>query len=168
MTARPYDGLAPGKIPMRSSSRQAGLAAALLLAAELMGLALLGWGVIVIQQTRAFVARSWPTQGSVIAFARESDEIEVGVQPVVGYFTPNGSTHQLRPKLLLPWNGFTIGDKVTVLYDPLTPTDARLDLFEQLWLIPAFAAALGALLVGGPALAWALGLFRPRRAKAIE
>ena len=95
------------------------------------------------------------------------DKIEVGVQPVVGYLTPNGGTHQLRPKLLLPWNGFTIGDKVTVLYDPLTPTDARLDLFEQLWLIPAFSAALGALLVGGPALAWALGLFRPRPAKAI-
>jgi len=150
---------------MRSPSQQAGLAAALLLAAELSGLTLLGWGVVSIQQTRSFVERCWPTQGSVIAFARQSDEIEaVGVQPVVGYFTPNGSTHELHPQLLFPWNGFTIGDKITVLYDPLSPADARLDLFEQLWLIPAFTAALGALLVGGPALAWALGLFRPRSA----
>ena len=151
---------------MRTSSLQAGLAATLLLAAELGGLALLGWSVFVIQQTRSFVERSWPTQGSVIAFARDSEEIEVvGVQPVVGYFTFNGANHQLRPKLLLPWNGYTIGDKVTVLYDPLTPSNARLDLFEQLWLVPASTAALGALLVGGPALAWALGLFRPRNMK---
>ncbi len=152
---------------MRASSQQAGLAAALLLGAELSGLALLGWGVHAVQQTRSFVSRSWPTQGSVIAFARPPAEIEtVGVQPVVGYMTPNGSPHEIRPKLLLPGNGFSIGDKVTVLYDPVAPSNARLDRFEELWLIPSFAAALGALLVGGPALAWALGLFRPRSPKA--
>lgn len=152
---------------MRSSSQQAALAATLLLAAEISGLALLGWSVISIQQTRAFVERCWPTQGAVIAFARNSGDVEsVRAQPVVGYFTPNGGTLEFRPKLLLPWNGLTIGDKMTVLYDPLSPSDARLDLFEQLWLMPAVTAALGALLVMGPALAWLAGLFRPRRLSA--
>lgn len=102
----------------------------------------------------------------MIAFARKPQEVEsVGVTPIVGYATPNGGSHELRPQLLLPWNGLTIGDKITVLYDPEVPADARLDLFEQLWLLPAFAAGLGALLVGGPALAWLLGLFQPGRMK---
>jgi hypothetical protein len=152
---------------MRASSQQAALAALLLLAAELSGLALLGWSVVSIQQTRAFVERCWPTQGSVIAFARSAQGVEsAGAQPVVGYFTPNGGTLEFRPRLLLPWNGLTVGDKITVLYDPLAPEDARLDLFEQLWLIPAVIAALGALLVIGPAVAWAAGLFRPRSTNA--
>ena len=152
---------------MRSPSHQAALAAVLLLAAELTGLVLLGWSLAALQQTRLFVERCWPTQGSVVAFSRQPDEIDiVGPQPVIGYFTPNGTTHELRPQLLLPWTGLTIGDKVTVLYDPLSPSDARLDCFEQLWLVPAFTASLGALLVGGPALAWALGLFRADRRKA--
>ena len=147
---------------MRPSSQQAALAALLLLAAELSGLALLGWSAVTIQQTRSFVERCWPTQGSVIAFARGGDGVESGgAQPVVGYFGPEGGTLEFRPRLLLPWNGLTVGDTITVLYDPLVPEDARLDLFEQLWLIPAVMAALGALLVVGPALAWAAGLFRP-------
>lgn len=139
------------------------MAAALLLTAELVGLALIGWGVWGLQQTRSFVERSWPTEGFVIAFAREPEVTPDLLQPVIGFSTPNGGSHELRPRMLLPWNGYTIGDRVTVLYDPASPAEARLDRFEQLWLTPAFTAALGGLLVTGPALAWALGLFRPRR-----
>ena len=146
-----------------SPRKEAGLAAALLLSAELVGLGMIAWGARELHQARDFVERSWPTEGMVIAFAREPKVAADPLQPVIGFSTPNGGSHELRPRLLLPWNGYTIGDRVTVLYDPARPAEARLDRFEQLWLTPAFTAALGGLLVGGPAAAWLLGLFRPRR-----
>jgi hypothetical protein len=132
--------------------------------ADLIGVALLAFALILYQQTEQFMQRAWPAPGVVIGFDGEEGG-DAQTAPVVRFETTRGEEQRFRAELYLTWRGYAMGDTVPVLYDPQQPSDARLDDSLLLWVGPLVAAAFGLILILGSTGALAAAVIFASRAR---
>src|SRR5690349_9784154 len=92
--------------------------------------------------------RGRPAVGVVRSFELvESGDSDVppASYPVIQFHTPDGKAHEFQSNVGSSWG---VGQRVEVLYDPDTPSRARVNSFRDLWLGPALSGGMGLLLLG--------------------
>ncbi|MGB8261715.1 MAG: DUF3592 domain-containing protein [Terracidiphilus sp.] len=129
-----------------SSPRSLFLAAIVML---LVGTAMLAVAGFQAWRISRFVERSEFAQGTVTALEpvskagnRDADR-NVTYAPVFTFSTKDGKTVSVLSRTSSNPPAFHLGDRVTVLYDPANPEEARIDRLWQLWSLPLIFAALG-------------------------
>ena len=111
------------------------------------GAFLLG-AVIASKTTIPLMIRGRPAVGVVRSFEQvESGDSDVppASYPVIQFHTPDGKAHDFQSNVGSSWG---VGQRVEVLYDPDTPSRARVNSFPALWLGPALSGGVGLLLLG--------------------
>lgn len=133
-------------------------------AVDLAALGMIGFAWTQYAASRSFVERARPAAGEVIALDLPSREAVAGpLTPVVRYRLNRGDVRDLRPKFAAVWGGYSVGDRLTVLYDPADPGDARIDDFWQLWFLPLAGAVGGLILFVVPSAALLLAIAANQR-----
>jgi hypothetical protein len=129
--------------------------------ANLVGLALLVFAGRLYQETNEFIERAWPAPGVVVGLERldAGESADPRTSPVVRFETAKGESHRFRARMMVSWRDYTVGDSVTVLYDPDAPDEALVDDSLRLWLAPVVSAALGLILMLGATAALAVAAF---------
>lgn len=95
-----------------------------------------------------FFSAAETTTGTVVELRENpwSNTTRRGKYPVVEFTPRGGGTRRCEGGSSYP-PAYTVGEQVTVHYDRDDPTDARIDSFAELWLFPAIAGGLSAVLV---------------------
>ncbi len=150
---------------MASSRSPTSTATVIVTAVSLVGVLLLALGGYFFYQSTAFVDRSWPAVGEVVGYVRPGGGATslTPLTPIVRYQPSQSEVRQLQPSFVATWRGYTVGEKLTVLYDPDNLSDARIDDFWQLWFLPVLSASLGMALVTLPWLALGIAVAGNRR-----
>ncbi len=125
--------------------------------------------VLIFNNTRAFVADSVSTNGTIIDFNVRETTDKLTFHPVIEF-----TTAQRTPLTFTASNGENIekrtarngpslvagndtrrqtSDSVNIRYKPSSPMDAKIDSFLTLWLMPIILTAIGAVLAMGGAIA---------------
>lgn len=112
-----------------------------------------------------FQMRARQTQGEVVRVYQRAGEnmFERGrtlYSPVFRYRWSDGTFTQASTGQAFA-RKFEIGERHTILFDPHTRNDVRLNAFEQSWKLPLVLSLLGLLTLALAWLAWAK-LIRPR------
>ena len=81
-----------------------------------------------------------PTEGTVVRMERGGK----GSKPVVKYEV-DGQDYEVRGLLTTSPPAHSVGDKVAVLYQPQTPSEAVIDTFINRWLFPTIFGGIGAI-----------------------
>ncbi len=137
------------------------------------------WGVSWFLQTALFLGRARPSTGVVVG---EYPSTSVSLQgrshyrkvssmgaPIVEFRDGAGATHRFRA-LATTQESFAVGERLTVLYDPLQPGRASIRSFDALWMRPILMVGFGGAMAGMNA--WILVMYqraldpeasRPRR-----
>jgi len=115
------------------------------------------WGVSWFLQTALFLGRARPSTGVVVG---ESVSTSVSLQgrsnyqkvssmgaPVVEFRDGTGATHRFRA-LASTQGSFAVGERLTVLYDPLEPGRASIRSFDALWMRPILLVGFGGAMAG--------------------
>jgi hypothetical protein len=113
----------------------------------LLGLLLLAGGFFFYGRTAKFRQRAIATEGVVcdLQVGETSDGDDV-YHPVFRYRTREGHEYTIRSDTGTNPPGFKIGQSVGIFYDPDKPSDARIDTFAQLWLVPLILLLAGTLI----------------------
>ena len=120
------------------------------LALGLAGVVLLFFGFKLLFSTRSFIKTATETNGEVIRVDLSSStdtdssgnrSTSTNYRPVVNFTTSDGQDITFASSVASNPSPYEVGDKVTVLYNPLRPHDAKIKSFVQLW--------IGTLIVGG-------------------
>lgn len=116
-----------------------------------LGVAMILGGFLLYRNTAAFVARSETAVGRVDSYASEQTTDSNGKRktmhyPVVAFTARDGSQHTFRGEMGTSSPGRS-GERVEVLYDPKSPSEARTKGFFSLWLGPLVCGGMGAVLV---------------------
>jgi hypothetical protein len=107
-----------------------------------IGLGLLGGAGYLVLDTRNDIARAETADGIVIDLVGERDsDGDTIYYPHVRYVTRSGEAVEFTTAVGSSPPGFDVGERVSVLYDPAAPEEARIDTFFQL--------RFGALILGG-------------------
>ena len=95
--------------------------------------------------TVLFLHRAVATTGTVIGLRAFSELENHGVTyaPVFLFSEANGTRHTIDSHASSNPPGFSIGQKVPVLYEPDRPTHAKIDSHWQLWALPDVFGAVG-------------------------
>ncbi len=101
-------------------------------------------------RTRAFVASAWNADGTVVAVERgegskRRNRSVPHYYPTVRFSTITGEEVAFVSEVGSNPAAHKVGDRVTVLYDPHHPEDARIRSFLQLWFVPSLLAVVGAI-----------------------
>lgn len=133
-----------------------------------LGLGMLLGTIILFHSTAAFLAgaRSAPGVVTELEYRRDSDGGTY--YPLVRFRGPDGRDLVFRGQVGSSPPAYARGEAVTVLYDPATPENARIDGFFQLWFGPLILGGLG-LVFGGIGLGyWTWRLLTARRDAWLE
>lgn len=105
-----------------------------------------------------FIRHASRTDGTVVALTEHiEDDKSVTYTPTFTFTT--GSSRSITKKSHIGTNpGFSLGERVPILYDPKNPQDAKIATTAQLWLVPII---LGIICV----LFMPVGLFLLRRSQ---
>jgi hypothetical protein len=116
----------------------------------LLGLGLLGGGGVAASKVKAFADRALSAEGTVIEL-RGSETY----RPVVEFTAASGQRRTFAHGVSSSPPAFDVGERVTVLYDPEDPRDARIAGTFSLWFLPIVLGGMGAVfaLIGGGILA---------------
>ena len=130
--------------------------------AVLMGGIALCVAISSAMNSRAFVAGATHADGTVIDLVRHARSNSNAVAPVVRFATADGETIEFCSDTASDPPSYTRGERVGVLYRPLSPREARVDDFESLWASSVFFGAIGSIFFGtGVAwIAWSIALAR--------
>lgn len=114
----------------------------------LAGVGILAIAIVMVINTRAFLARAISTKGRVIAIeARESrdsdDNYTTSHYPVIEFKNSRGKVIQFTSKLGRNPPAFKIGQEVKVLYDPQVANSAKIETFVEIWLLPVVFGFFG-------------------------
>lgn len=121
-------------------------------------LALIAGGMVVY--TQSWLGRTLAAEGRVTELARSfsggSRTSGPMYHPIVSFTAQDGRKIEFRSGTGSNPSAFTIGEVVTVRYDPANPDSAAIDAFFSLWLMPLIFGFIGAifiLIAGGMAYA---------------
>lgn len=118
----------------------------------LLGAVCLGVGLAFLIHTQRFVDRAEVAPGVVIELLHTRDrDGDVLYRPLVGYQTAGGALVEFASTFESHPPAYEVGEKVTVLYDPTHPDEARLRSFFSLWGIAAVFGTLGSVFFLGGA-----------------
>jgi len=88
------------------------------------------------------------TDGSVTQIVRQTSSSSNGgssmtFHPVVAFVTASGQQESFESSSGSSISYYSVGDKVTVLYDPAHPDNASIDSWTELWLAPTIVLFMG-------------------------
>jgi hypothetical protein len=114
----------------------------------LVGLAFLGGAGWAASRTMSFLATASSAQGTVVALAESTSTDSNGRRsriwaPEVEYRLASGETRTFTSSVGSAPPDHQVGERVTVLYDPADPGDARLPDTMSLWLLPIVLSGFG-------------------------
>ena len=114
-----------------------------------VGLVLLLVGVVVWLRTRRFVAESFRVTGTVVGLAaRRGHKGGTTYSPVVEYATREGAIRQFTDPVSSRPAGYSVGDRVEVLYHWRDHDRARLASRFRLYFVPAVLGFMGLIFTG--------------------
>ena len=114
-----------------------------------VGLVLLIIGVVVWVRTRRFVAESFRVGGTVVALAaRRGHKGGTTYSPVVEFATREGAVRQFTDPVSSRPAGYSVGQRVEVLYHYRDHDRARLASRFRLYFVPALLSFMGLLFTG--------------------
>jgi hypothetical protein len=135
-----------------------------------VGIVLLGVSAWLTVRSLDLTANGLRAEGSVIRLQREYSRNSDGqgrylYYPIVRFGTDAGEDIEFRGSTGTSSPSYRRGERVTVLYLPQSPQDARIDSFGGLWAGPLITGAMGILftMIGG-----GFWFVRARRAKLEE
>lgn len=112
-----------------------------------IGLVVLAVGVGFAWSSISLLSVAHRIEGRVIRLNHNFDpgphQHRGSMAPVVE-FQLNGQRHEFQSWLFTSPPQFTVGDKVTVLYDPNDPGRAGIESFVTMWLFPTIFGGIGA------------------------
>lgn len=110
----------------------------------LIGIVFFSLGVYLFYDTVCFMGRSRIAMATVIDFQVNK---EGNYFPIFQFKDESGSTVTTKS----PSGGkpppYDIGDRISILYDPLNPTNVKVNSIIYTWLPPLFSIFMGALVV---------------------
>lgn len=112
---------------------------------------LLGAGYMLVRSLH-FVFGADHAQGQIVEIGGDTPTL------TVEYITASGQTREVRSFGSDLYANYAVGDPVGVYYDAAKPSEVRLDLFAELWMLPMLCGAFGGifflpvLFLGGGAL----------------
>lgn len=114
-----------------------------------VGLVLLLIGVVVWIRTRRFVAESFRVGGTVVGLAaRRGSKGGTTYSPVVEFATREGVVRQFTDPVSSRPAGYSVGDRVEVLYHYRDHDRARLASTFRLYFVPALLGFMGLIFTG--------------------
>ena len=123
----------------------------------LSGIGLGGASFDFYSNTRDFLRRAAHTQGTVIAFQiSHSDNHSMSFTPEINFKNNKGRSVVFNSNLSSDPPQYSVGDKIDVVYDPAKPSNAKVNTFMALWLMPlalCIASVVSLLFSGAMALA---------------
>ena len=140
----------------------------------LVGIGLLVAAGIFAERTSRFVGQAITTSGEVVELVRSrSSNSSSGTRnytfkPRVRFTAPDGKVVEFLSNVGSNPPGFTIGEQVRVLYDRDDPTDALIDDFVSLWLIPLILSGIGLVFFTVGTVMAVLPWFADRRRQKLE
>ena len=114
-----------------------------------VGLVLLVVGVVVWLKTRRFVAESFRVGGTVVGLsARRGHKGGTTYSPVVEFATCEGAVRQFTDPVSSRPAGYSVGDRVEVLYHYREHERARLASTFRLYFVPMLLGFMGLIFTG--------------------
>jgi hypothetical protein len=139
----------------------------------LIGLGLLGGAGYAASRVAAFVRGATAAEGTVVELVPSTSTDNDGhrsttYRPVVEYQAGEGEPRTFTDGMGSSPPAFDVGERVTVLYDPARPTDARIRATFSLWGVPMIVGGIGAVfaVLGGVLLG--VRAAGQRRAEALR
>jgi hypothetical protein len=112
---------------------------------QLVGGAILAFGMIILIIRILFIRRAVTTQGTVTDLESHHDrEGGSSYSPVVTFSTPDGQSHQFSSNVASQPPAYQVGERVPVKYLANNPQRAKIGTPGSLWLLPAIFVAIGA------------------------
>jgi hypothetical protein len=110
-----------------------------------LGLLLLAWAAYKYLDTRAWLRRSVEAPGSVIEMVRVRDREtgDVSFAPLVRFQTRDGKSIEFQSSFRSNPPAYTVGQTVTVLYDPDDPNAAAVSGVFSIWGFSIILALVG-------------------------
>ena len=127
---------------------------ALFVSVFLVGLISLGFGLLDLGGTIAFLARAEQTEARFAGATARSGGNHGGtfLYPTFQFATRDGHVMTFTSSAGSTAQPYADGERVRIAYDPQHPEDARLLSFLTLWMAPTLLCAAGLLLSGGAVL----------------
>ena len=137
----------------------------------LIGVGLLGGGIFSFFWQRAKLAQSLRVEGVVIGLvgARAGQKFVVSktaeglnlepkvlYRPRIQFRTESGDTINFVARVASRPARYKIGERVTILYNPRHPAEARLPHFVEIWFVTLMLVFFGLFMIGMGLLRWAL------------
>jgi len=118
----------------------------------LLGLTSLGFGVVELGGTIAFLARAERTDARFSGAVARSGGNHGGtfLYPTFQFVTADGRSVTFTSSSGATGQPYSDGERVRIAYDPHRPEDARELSFLSLWIAPVLLCGAGLLVAGGP------------------
>ncbi len=99
--------------------------------------------LVAYTDTRMFIARAVRTEGIVVEMVAGGLGSHITNAPVFTFSDDSGVEYTTLSALDSTPPTYKVGEKITVLYDPDNPTNAKIEGLFGLWGIPLILAAIG-------------------------
>ena len=114
-----------------------------------IGVLLIAFGLAAFRRTRKFIADCLTTEGRISGYTTEDSEDGVYYFSIIRFRGQSGVEHEIRGPHGLQ-EPPTIGETVSITYDPAHPTNAWITGTTAPWVIPWLVLLLGvATVIGG-------------------
>ncbi len=115
----------------------------------LFGIIFIGAGTYLFNDIQIFVEKSLPATGTVIRFSEEFDQdSDILFCPIVRFETKKGEIIEFKSKTSSKPPSYSVGENVSVLYDPNNPYNAEINSFISLWFAPILFLGFGIIFSG--------------------
>ncbi len=111
----------------------------------LLAILAFGVGIYSLYSSYVFEKNAVKSKGSVVGYHIEGDK----TKPIIEYKVNRRQMMRLDLNLLLFSPEFEIGQKISVMYDPDNPLDAKISHFFDSWKFGFFAVFLGMVFMPG-------------------
>lgn len=101
---------------------------------SIVGAALLAGAIYLYVDKQAFLEKAETVQGTVIEMIPKRSKESTTYSPVVSFKTKQGQTITYTSSTSSNPPSYSVGENVTMFYDPANPNDAEINGFFSLWL----------------------------------